>query len=319
MATPTTTETRRDEEDERRRKRALALIADIRRRLDMVCPQIQRIDRGADLVSDIIDKSRQLAAVTGAKDLLPRAIRDDLAHAADRFERWRTRVGDAAGLCERLYGALDEAEQILARAAPPQEQNLLRRHWKGVLGTVAVAALVAAGILVALLWDDDEDQDVTIDEPAVTSVSTDDQAAAPEGELLADLVASLDVGRGIERGNRIALVPVTVTVTNVGDADAGGFSVAVWERGANGKLLNVPFRAEGFGQLAAPFVDGLAAGESVTLTGRAALPDTSTDFGPATLLAEADSCLGKAGSCMVEEADEANNLSDPAETGRIIG
>ena len=330
MTTATPTEVPATDERERRRRRALGLIRDIRRNLDRVCPQIQAIDRRADTISSIIQKTRDLAEATRGSELLPEGLRADLADAADRFERWRNGLEEAASLCERLYRGLAQAERILLAmpVAPGSRPGVLRRYWRQATAAVVVAAIAAGGIVAAgALEDDDGEPPIGPDEtPTLTAtVPGGGTTTPPAGETRVtepagpDLIAAMEVtSPRVERGNRVAIVPVSVTITNRGNEDAGPFAVVLWERMPTGALRAVPFAATNV-QESAPTVNGLAAGKSVTLTGVARIPDESTDFGPATLVAEADSCFEKGPPCNVAELDERNNFSAEAKTGRAIG
>lgn len=313
MATPVTTEPSEQEEEEQRRKRALALIADIRRRLDMVCPQIQQVDRGADLISEIIDKTRELASLTGAKGLLPAGVRKDLADAADRFERWRTRVGDVAGLCDRLYGALDEAERILAARAPASQPPGRRSIARVVAaGLAVVAAVVAAVVLSILLFDDDDDTVPT--NPggggqggAVVSPS------AEQPDLTISMTAVADTTRRSEDG-QLATMTVEVVVRNIGKADSGPFTVTALQLFAQGRPKPVEaFRVGGNANLQTPIVPSLRAGAAVRLRGDISVPISGREFPGAKVIAVADWCDPGTPPCNVVEANERNNESNVVE------
>lgn len=300
MATPVTTEPAHEEHEERRRRRALALVADIRRSLDRVCPQIQRADRDADVISEIIGKTRELASLTGAKDLLPTGVRRDLADAADRFERWRTRVGDAADLCERLYKTLDEAERILSARAIADERTG-RRSLSKVVGTglAVVAVVVAAVVLAILLLDDDNGGDngggLETGKPDLT-------------------ISSLDAASPVRRDGKEAAMAVVVVVHNAGNADAGPFTLTPLQSFPGAGPKPALFRVEGNANQQTPIVPGLKAGGSVTLRGDISGPDTPGPFPGATITVAADWCgFGEEPACHVAESNEGNNESKPVE------
>lgn len=122
-----------------RRKRLRALVRMTLKEVQQICGPVEKVDKVADQISNVVKQIKNLAEGSDAAELLSENTRRNLINAAEQFEEAKKQIDTFADACKKLQKALKIADTTLGLHVPT---GILM-----VLAPVVVIVGIAGGTL----------------------------------------------------------------------------------------------------------------------------------------------------------------------------